>query len=220
MLYRICYIFLLFIMYSFLGWIVEIIDFLIEDKKFVNRGFLIGPYCPIYGVGLLLIVNFLKNYTDSYLIVFVMSMFICMTLEYLTSYIMEKLFNARWWDYSDKKFNINGRVCLETTIPFGLGGMAIMYIVNPFFEKVLHNLNINTLEIISIVLFLIFFIDFIISLITILKVKDIKLSTIRDNTEEINKRIKKYLLDKSVFTKRLIMSFPKFRFNIKRFMKK
>ena len=217
MLYKLCYIFLLFIMYSFLGWVVEVIDFLIEDKKFVNRGFLIGPYCPIYGVGLLLIVNFLKNYTGSYLIIFVMSMFICMTLEYLTSYIMEKLFNARWWDYSEKRFNINGRVCLETTIPFGLGGMAIMYIVNPFFEKILHSLNISTLEIISIILFIIFFIDFVISFITILRVKDIKLSTIKDNTEEINKRIINYLLDKSVFTKRLIMSFPKFRFIRKKY---
>ena len=138
MLYKICYIFLLFIIYSFLGWIVEVIANLIENKKFINRGFLIGPYCPIYGVGLLIIINFLKSYVNSYIIVFVMSMFICMTLEYLTSYVMEKLFNGRWWDYSDKKFNINGRVCLETTIPFGLGGMAIMYIVNPFLDKILN----------------------------------------------------------------------------------
>ena len=211
MLYNICYIFLLFIIYSFLGWIVEVIDSLIEDKKFVNRGFLIGPYCPIYGIGLLLIINFLKSYTDSYLIVFVMSMFICMILEYFTSYIMEKLFNARWWDYSDKKFNINGRICLETTIPFGLGGMAIMYIVNPFLEKTLNLLNSNILIIISIILFSIFLIDLVISLIVILKVKDISIKKIKDNTEEINKKVKKYLIEKSVLSKRLIMSFPKLR---------
>ena len=211
MLYNICYIFLLFIIYSFLGWIVEVIDSLIEDKKFVNRGFLIGPYCPIYGIGLLLIINFLKSYTDSYLIVFVMSMFICMILEYFTSYIMEKLFNARWWDYSDKKFNINGRICLETTIPFGLGGMAIMYIVNPFLEKTLNLLNSNVLISISIILFSIFLIDLIISLIVILKVKDISIKKIKDNTEEINKKVKKYLIEKSVLSKRLIMSFPKLR---------
>ncbi len=89
MLYKICYIFLLFIMYSFLGWVVEVIASLIENKKFVNRGFLIGPYCPIYGVGLLIITNFLKSYIDSYIVVFVMSMFICMILEYFTSYVME-----------------------------------------------------------------------------------------------------------------------------------
>lgn len=211
MLYKICYIFLLFIIYSFLGWIVEVIDSFLHLKKFVNRGFLIGPYCPIYGIGLLLITNFLKNYVESYLVVFVMSMFICMTLEYLTSYIMEKLFNARWWDYSDKKFNINGRICLETTIPFGLGGMAIMYIVNPVILKILNSLNNNTLIIVSIILFSIFLTDLIISLIVILKVKDISIKKIKDNTEEINKKVKNYLINKSILNKRLIMSFPRLK---------
>lgn len=211
MLYNICYIFLLFIIYSFLGWAVEVLDSFYNLKKFVNRGFLIGPYCPIYGVGLLIIIHFLKSYTDSYLVVFVMSMFICMILEYFTSYIMEKLFNARWWDYSDKKYNINGRICLETTIPFGLGGMAIMYIVNPLLEKVLKSLSNNILIIISIVLFVIFLVDLIISLIVILRVKDISIKKIRDNTEEINRRVINYLIKKSSLNKRLIMSFPRLR---------
>ena len=211
MLYNICYIFLLFIIYSFLGWVVEVLDSFYNLKKFVNRGFLIGPYCPIYGVGLLIIIHFLKNYTDSYLVVFVMSMFICMILEYFTSYIMEKLFNARWWDYSDKKFNINGRICLETTIPFGLGGMAIMYIVNPLLEKVLKVLSNKVLIIISIILFIIFLVDLIISLIVILRVKDISIKKIKDNTEEINKRVINYLIKKSALNKRLIMSFPRLR---------
>ena len=211
MLYKICYIFLLFIIYSFLGWIVEVIANLIENKKFINRGFLIGPYCPIYGVGLLIIINFLKSYVNSYIIVFVMSMFICMTLEYLTSYVMEKLFNARWWDYSDKKFNINGRVCLETTIPFGLGGMAIMYIVNPFLDKILNLFSNNVLIIISSILFLIFLTDLIISLIVILKVKDISFKKIKDNTEEINRKVKDYLMNKSILNKRLIESFPRLK---------
>ena len=211
MLYNICYIFLLFIIYSFLGWAVEVLDSFYNLKKFVNRGFLIGPYCPIYGVGLLIIIHFLKSYTDSYLVVFVMSMFICMILEYFTSYIMEKLFNARWWDYSDKKYNINGRICLETTIPFGLGGMAIMYIVNPLLEKVLKSLSNNILIIISIVLFVIFLVDLIISLIVILRVKDISIKKIRDNTEEINRRVINYLIKKSSLDKRLIMSFPRLR---------
>ena len=211
MLYKICYIFLLFIIYSFLGWIVEVIANLIENKKFINRGFLIGPYCPIYGVGLLIIINFLKSYVNSYIIVFVMSMFICMTLEYLTSYVMEKLFNARWWDYSDKKFNINGRVCLETTIPFGLGGMAIMYIVNPVIQKVLNLFSNNVLIIISSILFLIFLTDLIISLIVILKVKDISFKKIKDNTEEINRKVKDYLMNKSILNKRLIESFPRLK---------
>ena len=215
MLYNICYIFLLFIIYSFLGWVVEVINFLLHDKRFINRGFLIGPYCPIYGVGLILITSFLKEYTDSYLVVFVMSMFICMVLEYFTSYVMEKLFNARWWDYSSRRFNINGRICLETTIPFGLGGMFIMYIVNPLIEKSLLLLSKNVLIIIAIILMVIFVTDLIISLVTVFNIKDINIGKIKDNTEEINKKVKEYLKKKSVLTRRLVESFPGFRINIK-----
>ena len=214
MLYNICYMFLLFIIYSFLGWVVEVINFLLHDKRFINRGFLIGPYCPIYGVGLILITTFLKEYIDSYLVVFVMSMFICMVLEYFTSYVMEKLFNARWWDYSSRRFNINGRICLETTIPFGLGGMFIMYIVNPLIEKLLLLLSNKVLIIIAVVLMIIFVTDLIISLVIVLKIKDINIGRIKDNTEEINKKVKEYLKKKSVLTRRLVDSFPSFKLNI------
>lgn len=213
-LYDICYIFLLFIIYSFLGWCVEVINFFIDSKKFINRGFLIGPYCPIYGVGLLLIIKFLKEYTDSYLVVFVMSMFICMILEYFTSYIMEKLFNARWWDYSYRRFNINGRVCLETTIPFGLGGMGIMYIVNPLVQKLLNCFTEKVLITIGIIFMIIFFTDLVVSFITIMKVKNVRISKIKDNTEEINKKVKEYLIKNSVLTRRLIHSFPSFKINV------
>ena len=100
------YIFVLFIMYSFLGWLTEVIYVFITDGKIINRGFLIGPYCPIYGVGLILITHLLKDYTDNIIVLFILSACICMILEYLTSYVMEKCFHARWWDYSNSKFNI------------------------------------------------------------------------------------------------------------------
>ena len=98
--------FLLFIIYSVVGWIIEIIDVAILNKKIVNRGFLIGPYCPVYGVGALLMLIFLNKYVYDPFILFCMSFLICGILEYLTSYIMEKLFKARWWDYSSNKFNL------------------------------------------------------------------------------------------------------------------
>ena len=125
----------LFFIYSFLGWLMESVSDTIRKKKFVNRGFLIGPYCPIYGAGVLLITILLRKYNNDVWITFLMSLLICGTLEYLTSYVMEKLFNARWWDYSQRKFNINGRICLETLIPFGIAGTFIIYIANPFFLK-------------------------------------------------------------------------------------
>ena len=129
-------LFLLFITYSFIGWCMEVGCKLVELKKFINRGFLIGPYCPIYGWGCILIIILLNKYTNDPLVLFIMAIVICSILEYFTSYFMEKLFKARWWDYSRRKFNINGRICLETMIPFGLLGCLIMYFVNPFFVSI------------------------------------------------------------------------------------
>ena len=88
------------------GWFIEIINGLIQTKKFVNRGFLIGPYCPIYGVGGILITLLLSKYYDDPIVLFFMGIAVCGILEYLTSYIMEKFFKARWWDYSKRKFRL------------------------------------------------------------------------------------------------------------------
>ena len=81
--------FLVFLIYSFIGWCMEVIVSLIEKRRFVDRGFLLGPYCPIYGFGMLLIIFLLRNYMDNFIVLFVLSMVICMVLEYLTSYFME-----------------------------------------------------------------------------------------------------------------------------------
>ena len=124
--------FLLFMIYSVLGWIMEVTCKLIQYKRFINRGFLIGPYCPIYGCGGILITVLLNRYMSDPFVLFVMAILLCGTLEYLTSYFMEKAFKARWWDYSQRKFNINGRICLGTIIPFGILGLFISYVSNPF----------------------------------------------------------------------------------------
>lgn len=132
--------FILFIIYAMIGWCIEIINGLIQTKKFVNRGFLIGPYCPIYGVGGILITLLLSKYYNDPIVLFFMGIAVCGILEYLTSYIMEKIFKARWWDYSKRKFNINGRICLETIIPFGLLGCFIIYISNPLFINLINKM--------------------------------------------------------------------------------
>ena len=103
---------LIFFIYATAGWIMESTMISIQNKKFVNRGFLIGPVCPIYGYGVVLVSVLLKKYQNDLIITFFMSIIICGILEYFTSFFMEKIFNARWWDYSKRKFNINGRVCL------------------------------------------------------------------------------------------------------------
>ena len=114
MFYSYC---ILFFIFSFLGWVMEVTLTLITDKKFVNRGFLLGPCCPIYGCGCILLNLLLQNYMNNIIVLFILTMFTCSLLEYITSFLMEKIFKLRWWDYSQMRFNINGRMCSDGIIP-------------------------------------------------------------------------------------------------------
>lgn len=203
--------FLLFITYAFFGWLLEVVGKLIEQKKFINRGFLIGPYCPIYGVGALLITFLLKKYTSDPIALFIMAIVVCGILEYLTSYLMEKIFHARWWDYSQRKYNINGRIFLNTIIPFGLLGMFIMYISNPFLIEKFESLPEMFLNILFWVLLIIYIVDNIISTNVISHVgKTTKeFGKNLDNTEEITKKVKEALIGKSALYRRLLNAYPK-----------
>ena len=200
--------FLLFIIYSTIGWCVEVCYTYYYERKFVNRGFLIGPYCPIYGFGAILMIFLLKRYINDVLVLFLMAVLICSILEYSTSFIMEKIFKTRWWDYSSKKFNINGRICLETMIPFGVGGVLLMYVLNPFIMNLLNKIPENILIGISAIIFILFLIDNIISYTAITKIQ-ISVDKLRiDSTEEITKKVRNYISRYSKFGKRLIKSFP------------
>lgn len=215
MLNQIKIYFLLFIIYSMIGWVMEVMCSLQRLKKFVNRGFLIGPYCPIYGCGAILITLLLNKYLNDPITLFIMAILLCGVLEYLTSYFMEKIFHLRWWDYSQKKFNINGRVCLDTIIPFGILGMLIMYILNPFFLEKLNLLSQTALNIVFYIVIAIYVTDNIISLITMFGIRKTTASVSRenreDNTEEITKKVREILLGRpKAFTqKRLINAYPK-----------
>ena len=131
----ICKYFLYFIIYSFIGWLLEVICKFFEFKRYINRGFLIGPICPIYGYGVLTIILLIGRNTSDILSVFLKSILVCSILEYFTSYFMEKIFKARWWDYSKRRFNINGRICLETMLPFGILGTTVVYLIHPIIIK-------------------------------------------------------------------------------------
>ena len=211
--------FMLFFIYAILGWIIETTLVSIEKRKFVNRGFLIGPYCPIYGFGGLAITILLKNYIKDPIVLFLMAVIICGTLEYFTSYIMEKIFKARWWDYSAKKYNINGRICLETVVPFGILGCLVMYVLNPITFKYLNMLSNSMLNIISAICFTIFITDNIVSYNVISSftktVKTINVGKIKDNTEEITKKVREVLIGKSFFNKRLMEAYPNLQAKIK-----
>ena len=211
--------FMLFFIYAILGWIIETTLVSVEKRKFVNRGFLIGPYCPIYGFGGLAITILLKNYTKDPIVLFLMAVIICGILEYFTSYIMEKIFKARWWDYSAKKYNINGRICLEIVVPFGILGCLVMYVLNPITFKYLNMLSNSMLNIISAICFTIFITDNIVSYNVISSftktVKTINVGKIKDNTEEITKKVREVLIGKSFFNKRLMEAYPNLQAKIK-----
>lgn len=183
---------------------------LVMTKKIVNRGFLIGPYCPIYGFGALFIIIALDKYKNDALVLFVMCVLSCGILEYMTSLVMEKIFKTRWWDYSKNKFNINGRICLETLVLFGLGGLLISYFINPFIISILSLIPNIILNILTFIFFIIFVIDVIISCKIINSFKNTVTNVRKDSTDEIKKRVKEFLANKSKLVNRLVDAFPDF----------
>jgi len=104
----------------------------IAKKKFVNRGFLNGPLCPVYGFGALICILVLQNRTGNIALLFFAGMALTSALEYITSVILEKLFNAKWWDYSERRFNIHGRVCLKNAVAFGVLSVVLIKLIHPF----------------------------------------------------------------------------------------
>ena len=186
--------FLLFIIYSIIGYIIEIVNCYVKQKKFVNRGFLIGTWYPVYGVGALIVTTYLNNYLNDFLVVFVMSMFFTTIIEYLFSYVLEKIFNLRWWDYSKRKYNINGRVCLKNMVIFGIFSSIAIYIVNPIITCGMFMLPYNILNNVSYIIFILFIIDNIIS-ISIINNLDIEKNTKEDMTEIISIKVKKKIIN-------------------------
>ena len=138
-------------------------------------------------------------------------MIICGILEYFTSYIMEKLFNARWWDYSKQKFNINGRICLETLVLFGIAGVILTVYLNPIFTKWIELIPLNVFDILIAIFSTILFVDIIISFNVMNKIKNISADIgkeFKDNTEEISKRVRNAILEKSAIYRRVLEAFP------------
>lgn len=148
---------LCFIIYSFIGWLWEGLITLIREHRIINRGFLNGPYCPIYGAGALIFLFIGQHILDPVKLFFIGGAIACV-LEYATSFTMEKLFKARWWDYTKYPFNLNGRICLYGFIAFGGASVAIRYL-HPHLLEFIQSIPNN--HIWAIVLAVIFTADFI-----------------------------------------------------------
>lgn len=209
------YYFLIFFIYSCIGWIVETVNCsVLSKKKVLNRGFLIGPYIPIYGTAALIMILFLTEYKSDLFVLFCMAVVYSSLIEYITSYLMEKIFNARWWNYTNKKFNLNGRICLQYSLLFGVLGLILLYGLHPIIENLLSNIPENILMIISSVLLVIFVLDLIVTVFLLSKL-DIQIKNVKsDATQEIDREIKKMLKHYRVLYKRLFKAFPKLNFTI------
>lgn len=122
----------IFLVYAFLGWCAEVAFAAVHKGKFVNRGFLNGPVCPIYGVGMLVVVTLLWGLRSNLILLFLGSAGLTTAIEFATGWVLEKFFHDKWWDYSDKPFNVKGYICLEFTILWGLAAAFIVGAVHPF----------------------------------------------------------------------------------------
>lgn len=159
----------IFIIYAFLGWCTEVSYAALDTGRFVNRGFLNGPYCPIYGCGIVIVVAILTPLKSSLLILFLGSLILTTALEYLTGFLLEKVFHNKWWDYSDKPFNIKGYICLKFSVYWGLACTFVMDIVHPVIYRVITGIPHVFGVVLLSLLMCMFFVDCCITVSTILK---------------------------------------------------
>ncbi len=141
-----------FIIYSFFGWSLEVVYQAVEQGKFINRGFLNGPYCPIYGFGVIIVVGMLEPIKNNLIILYLGSVILTSLLELFTGFILEKIFNMKWWDYSQDKFNLHGYICLKFSLLWGVACLIVVRLIHPlisvFVSKIPHTLGIIVISVI------------------------------------------------------------------------
>lgn len=209
------YLFLIFFFSSFVGYFLEVFWVYLGSKKLVNRGFLCGPIIPIYGVGAVLILLCLFRYYDDPIVVFVFGLIITSALEYFVSFLMEKVFHNKWWDYSDVPYNLNGRICLKNSLAFGVLALVIIYLVTPLFAILFGLLNFKTWTIIALILFILVMLDVIYSVYVaynlrhrIIIVEELKNEKLAKIPVIFDKKLKELTEGIKGFPNRLLKAFP------------
>ncbi len=218
---------LIFYLCSFIGYLLEVLWCYLASKKIVNRGFLCGPVIPIYGFGAVLILFCLLRYYEDPVVVFVFGMIITSALEYFTSFLLEKIFHNKWWDYSNRKYNINGRVCLKNSFAFGILSLLIIYVITPGFYFLFSLFSFKVLTILAIIITILFVLDVIYSVIIaynlrnrIIIVEELKNEKIAMIPVIFEKRLKESIEGFKAFPSRLLKAFPNLNNNIFDMMKK
>lgn len=158
------YLLLWFLLYSCVGWVYESVLVSVLERRWVNRGFLNGPICPIYGVGAVLGILLLSGLRDHPVIIFLISALGASVLEFVTSWAMEKIFHARWWDYSDYRFNIQGRVSLLGAVVFGAAGVALIELAQPWVAQWTMLVPMRALHALCLCFIVLFVIDMIVTI--------------------------------------------------------
>ena len=192
-----------FFIYAFLGWCAEVIYAALETGKFTNRGFLSGPICPIYGFGAATVLFLLTPLKNNLLLLFLGSVILTSILEFVTGYILEKVFHQKWWDYSDKPFNLRGYISLEFSLLWGLACIFIIYVLNPLLTlPVIHMpliLGTTLITILSIILLT----DLSITIMALLKIKtELRLAgIIEESLKNVSEKIGSNLYEGTIKTK-------------------
>ena len=151
----------LYMIYSFIGWCGEVVVAAVKRHRFVNRGAVSGPFCPIYGLGAAVVAVFFPELKGNPLFLFLGGMVVNTFVEYVTGRIMEMSLHKKWWDYSDQKFNLGGYVCLKTSVLWGICTVLMIYVLNPVFTGLVGLIPKLWGEIILWVLFGLLIVDFI-----------------------------------------------------------
>ena len=210
-LQQICYLVLLFFVFSVLGWCMEVFLKYIQYHHFINRGFLIGPYCPIYGSGIVFItvmVSILSGMESSVGTTFSISFIGCGILEYAVIYYLEKKFHARWWDYSTKPMNLHGRIWIGNLFLFGIGGTLVIEVINPIMYSLFDRIPERSLYALSSLIVFVMSADYLTSHFVMKFVKSSVENSEADNTESISKEIKLLMSNKSILYRRIADAYP------------
>lgn len=185
-------LFLAFMLYSIIGWAYESFIWAICEKKiFINRGFLLGPVCPIYGLVCVADFYLLRDIQNP-LVIFSTAMFVCCVFEYFISWLFEKIFHERWWDYSNYAFNLNGRISLYSGIFFGLAGLFLVKVLHPAVLNTLGKMSDKGVVIFASIIAVLLLVDIIITFCTIKNISK-RLSRYHENIESKTNKPFEYL---------------------------
>lgn len=176
---------LMFFLYGFLGWCLEVVFCGLQEGHFINRGFLNGPICPIYGVGGTIVILCLTPIKKHFFLLFIVSIILTSALEYLTGWVLEKIYHVRWWDYSDKPFNINGYICPLFSLGWGIACTALMYGIHPVLYGLIYKLPWIIKLAAVIILLVLIIIDLTVTVIT-LKNFSVKIRALEDAAKRMH----------------------------------